>query len=133
MNSPKESAAHTSDHPFIPVSASVFHHSQHKGISIATMKLLYAILPVLSFAPTISATIVRPSTVENCRNNIGDIRACGDTGLRNYNVRSAYVDYQGQQATFYRNSDCSGARISVASDQCVKRFPFRPLCVRISC
>lgn len=89
------------------------------------------ILLSLFFSSTI-ATYVYPSTVRDCGNNVGQILACGDTGLRNYNVVSARTRIVGPAARYFRNADCSGAFITVNSNTCTN-FPFRPLCVRILC
>jgi hypothetical protein len=97
------------------------------------MKL--ALLPLSFLLIPASTTLVYPNTASNCGNaagSAGSFYDCGDTGLRNYNVKSAQVLYYQHTVRFFKNSDCSGTHISIASSQCVN-FPFRPLCARILC
>ena len=90
------------------------------------------IMIFLSLFSSTIATDVYPSTVRDCRNNAGQIFACGDTGLRNFNVVSARTRIVGPAARYFRNVDCTGAFVTVNSNTCTN-FPFRPLCVRILC
>jgi hypothetical protein len=97
------------------------------------MNFMHSIIIIfLSLFSSTIATDVFPSTVRNCGNNVGQIFACGDTGLRNFNVVSARTRIIGPPARYFRNADCTGARITINSNTCTN-FPFRPLCVRILC
>ena len=98
------------------------------------MKL--AIIPTF-LLPLASATVVAPYTSTGCSGStVGRFSSCGDTTLRNYNIRSARVDYQGATARLYRDIDswgnCAGAYISVASDRCQSSVPWgRIQCIKI--
>lgn len=93
------------------------------------MKLLYTLTSLVALT---GATIVYPSESTTCASNIGAVSSCGDTGLANYNVRSAKVDFQQATARFYHNHDCTGVFLSYASDQsCVHFTQWSPKCVRI--
>ncbi|KAF9464025.1 hypothetical protein BDZ94DRAFT_533399 [Collybia nuda] len=93
------------------------------------MKLFYSILSLVAVT---SATIVYPSEGTNCSPTIAAVSSCGNTGLANYNVRSARVNFEKATARFYRNHDCTGVFLSYASDQtCVKFTQWSPKCVKI--
>ena len=67
-----------------------------------------------------AATKVYPSTGTRCSNNIGTITSCGCTGMSNYNIQSARVDFERATARFYEKAGCVEPHISVASDQCFR-------------
>lgn len=99
------------------------------------LPLLTTTLLALALTPLATPTLVYPNTAPHCGNRagaIGSFSDCGDTTLRNYNVRSAQVLYYQKTVRFFRNADCTGTRISIASSECVD-FPFRPLCARVLC
>ena len=69
---------------------------------------------LLSLLPFTAATIVYPSDTTNCGNNLGTFSSCGCTGLRNFVVRSARVNFERATVRFHAEAGCVGARISVA-------------------
>ncbi|KAF8148388.1 hypothetical protein B0H34DRAFT_679723 [Crassisporium funariophilum] len=88
------------------------------------MKLyISAILAVVGSA---SATLIYPSTGTGCSNNVGTIKSCGKTGLSNYNIRSARVNFEKATATFYHDAGCKGVKLSVASDKCIQFTQWSP-------
>ena len=95
------------------------------------MKFLSLFGAVALSISTASGTIVTVNS-KPCGQGgkIATFKSCGVTGLRNYNVASANVNFEKATITFYKVYDkgkCAGAKISVASDKCVT-FPFRPMC-----
>jgi hypothetical protein len=97
----------------------------------------FAIITVL-LLPLASTTIVYPYTTTSCvGTTVGSFSSCGDTGLRNYDIRSARVNFERATAQMWSaidpdNGKCAGSRISVASDKCQTYVPWgRILCVRI--
>ena len=94
------------------------------------MKLLYFAVSLVALT---SASIVYPSEDTDCSPVIGDISSCGNTGLINYNVKSAKVNFQKATVTFYHEHDCTGVHLSYTSDQtCVHFTQWSPKCVKIS-
>lgn len=80
------------------------------------MKLLAIVTTLLA---TSSATIVYPYTSASCSGStIGQISSCGCTNMsRNYKVRGVGLNFQKATATFYKEANCKGAKVSKASDQ----------------
>lgn len=73
---------------------------------------------LLSLLPFSTATIVTSYSAGSCTGtNLGTFSSCGVTGLRNFDVRSARVNFEQATVRFYRdyvNGGCAGAFVSVA-------------------